>query len=182
MRPLRLTSVLSGAAALVLATSSAACACSDQDAGLKLTGKCSDAGVDWTVANPNGYAFPFSWQDSTGATSGKTELWAPAHGTVGLTTHASGVKVYAHRADQQGFQRYHWQSKDASGSLPCKPSKHPKPTPTPTKSRVTSTPSKTVTPTPTKTKSSTPTPTPTSSTPTTASPATPVTKTPTFTG
>ena len=185
MRSLRLLSVLSSAAALALATSSPAWACGEQDARLKLSGKCSAAGVDWTVANPNNYSFPFSWTDSTGATSGKTELWIAPNGSVQLTTHARGVIVTAHRADQQGYGRYNWKTKSTKGYLDCKPSKSPKPTPSPSKSTPTSTPSTaTPTPTKTKTKSSSPTPstTTTTSTPTPATPATPVTKTPTFTG
>jgi hypothetical protein len=174
-------SALAGAVALVVASSSAAWACSDKDAGLKLSGKCAAAGVDWTVANPNKYSFPFSWKDSTGATSGQTELWISPGGSVLLTTHAPGVIVVAHRADRQGSSRYDWKTKSAKGYLHCKPSKSP--SPSPSKKTVTPTPThtkKTATPTPTKT-SATPTPTPTS-TSGTATPATPVTRTPTFTG
>jgi len=181
MRPLRLTSVLAGAAALALATSSAAWACSDKDAGLKLSGKCSGGSATWTVSNPNTYQIPFSWIDSLGGKSNGL-LEAPAQGSIVLATHAPSVTVVADRPDRGGSGRHYWQGHGDTGRLHCSG-----PSPHPSKSTATSTPTPTKsTPTPTTTKKtatatpSTATPTPTTTTP--ATPAQAVTRTPTFTG
>jgi hypothetical protein len=166
---LKTAAVLAGAMAVTLVGASPALACSDKDAGLKLSGSC---GAEWVVSNPNDYQIPFTWKDNKG---GHGSDYAPAQGKVTLKSTATVIEVDAYRPDQDN--RRSWRGHGAIGVLHCRTT-----TPTPTKSTPTKKPPTThpATPTPTKsTATPTPTPTPTSGT---ASPATPVTKTPTFTG